>query len=169
MESLYHKFQDRSFTNRLFGEVDDFWETKIEPKITELNAELILKLSDDDMDDVETDLPKITYIEFMKEFVEYFLDEEDPRVKRLSSKTETTAEERRIDKKYIIKWIEKQPSTLNRQTVAFRLFLNCEESYNTHPDAFDREFLVTREGYSKAYGLIKHIMYNNEKNHKIIG
>jgi len=52
------------------------------------------------------------------------------------------------------------PSTQNRQTVSFRIFLNCIEGFSTSTGK--RKFFVTRDGYSKAYCLLKDVMYDNK-------
>jgi len=99
----------------------------------------------------------------MKKFVKYFNDEKHPDVvEYLDTKV---SEDRRIEPYYLLKFLKEPPGNIyNRQTIAFRLILNCIEAYSCKRTK--RRFLVTREGYSKASGLLQDIMYDKEHKHR---
>jgi len=143
IDELYQKFNDKGFVNHLFGEVDEFWEKHIETLMQE---------------DPFTLVHRIPYQKFMNAFVAHFNHPDHPDVvPYINTKV---SEDRRIEEKYLLKSVKDIPNISNRQTVSFRLFLNCIESYSTNCSR--RKFYVTREGYSKAFGLIKTVMYDSK-------
>jgi len=147
-DGLYHKFNDRKFQNSLFDDVDPFWESEVEnhPRYLEDPFSLIYKIS---------------YRKFMEKFLEYFDHPDHPDV--LEFIEPKKSEYKRIDPHYLIKYIKEAPGNMyNRQTLAWRQLLSCFEAYSVKKTR--RRCYVSRDGYSKASGLVQDLLW--DKDHK---
>jgi len=142
LEKLFD-FKNKKFINGFYGPVDDFWEKYIDEKL-QIN--------------LENRMEGFPFSDFMQLFIQHFNQPKHPDVQEFLNHKES--EKTRIDPNYMTKYVLFPPNQFNRESVAFRLLLDCIEGFK--PDENIRLFYVTRGGYARAFSLIKSLMYDKD-------